>query len=424
MRGFPASFASLRNRNFRLYFSGQLVSVCGTWMQKLGQAWLVLELSGSGTLLGVTAALQHLPTLLAGPWGGLLADRLSKRRILLWTQGGAGLLGLLLAALTWTGAVQVWMVLVLALALGTVHSLDKPTRHTFVMEMVGPKQLTNAIALNSVVVHTGMLVGPALGGMLISHIGLAPSFLLNGLSYGAVVAALLLMDTSALSSASPATRAKGQVRAGLGYVRRTPGLIGPILLMAALGMFAFEWSVTLPLLAVEAFDGEASTFGLMFSAIGVGAVVGGLGVAGYMRSTAGSLALTALLLGLMMAGVAAAPSYGFALVVLVLVGAATIAVRAAATSLLQLNAVPEMRGRVMALLAVSTSGMRPIGAPIVGWVGETFGPRPAVALGAVSTATAAITMYLYLRRRGVIGARREPELADAEEAVRGAGARP
>lgn len=366
MTGWRDTFRSLAVRNYRLYFSGHVISDAGTWMQKVGQAWLVLELTGSGTLLGVTFAIQHLPILLIGVWGGLLADRLDKRRLLMVTYGLAGLLALVLGLLTATGVVTLWMVLALALGLGVIDALEKPARHTFVIEMVGPGHLTNAITLSSVVTNTGKVAGPSLAGILIATVGLASSFLVNAGSYLVAVAALALMRRHELTPVEPTRRSSGQLREGLRYVRGTPQLLAPLLLLTVAGTLAYEWAVTLPLLARDAFHGDAQVFGLMFSAMGVGAVVGGLAVAGRLLPSARQLLRLAWVFGGLVVAAASAPTVPVVLVVLVGVGAASIAFRSVAMSWLQLESSPQMRGRVMSLLIVATAGTTPIGAPLVG----------------------------------------------------------
>ncbi|MGH8775974.1 MAG: MFS transporter [Jiangellaceae bacterium] len=402
MTSLRATFASLSTRNYRLFFTGQTISVMGTWMQKIAQAWLVLELTGSGTLLGITAALQQLPTLLVGPWAGLLADRVDKRKLLIWTQATAAVPAVLLGVLIATDRVQLWMVLVLALCLGTIGALDKPARHTFVIEMVGPSRLTNAVTLNSIVINAGKVTGPAIGGVLIATVGLAPSFMINSVSYLAVVTGLLLMRTDQLQPAPPMRRGRGQLRDGLRYVRRSPQLLGPLVLMTVTGMLAYEWAVTLPLFARDTFDADAQAFGLMFSAMGVGAVIGGLSIASTLHASARMLTSTALVFAALMVATAFAPTLLVAFVALFAVGGASLAFRAVANSLIQLQADPQMRGRVMALLVVATTGTTPVGGPLVGWIGETFGARVSLAAGGIATAVAAGATYAYLRRRGLL----------------------
>jgi MFS family permease len=394
-----STFESLHDRNFRLFLSGHAVSQVGNWMQKVAQAWLVLELTGSGTLLGVTAALQQLPTLLLTPWGGLIADRLDKRRILIVTQAASAVPALLLGILTATEQITVWMILVLALVLGSVECFEKPARHTFPIEMVGPENLTNAIALSNIVVNAGKVVGPAAAGILITTVGIPISFFVNALSFGAVLAGLLLIRPADLHPSPPAERAPGQLRAGLRYVRRHPILFGPLLLMAVTGLVAYEWIVTLPLLAKEGFGGNADVAGLMFTFMGAGAIFGGLAIAGWLTASAGRLVTTGLVFSVVMVAIAVAPSLPVAYGLLFLLGAASIAFRAVATSLIQLRASPEMRGRVMALLVVAIGGTTPVGGPLLGWIVEHLGSRSAFVVGGVFTALAALTLYVYLRRR-------------------------
>jgi MFS family permease len=393
------TFESLHNRSFRLFMAGHAVSQIGNWMQKVAQAWLVLELTDSGTLLGLTAALQQLPTLVLTPWGGLLADRFDKRKILIITQAASAVPALLLGILAATGWVTLWMILVLAVALGSIECFEKPARHTFPIEMVGPEHLTNAIALSNIVINGGKVVGPAVAGILITTVGLPISFFVNALSFGAVLAGLLLIRPSQLHRSPPALRAPGQLREGLRYVRREPVLLGPLVLMAVTGMLAYEWIVTLPLLAREGFDGDAGVAGLMFTAMGAGAIVGGLAIAGWLKASTNRLVISGLIFSAVLIVVAITPSLVMVYVMLFVLGAASIAFRAVATSLIQLRSAPEMRGRVMALLVVAIGGTTPAGGPLLGWVAELLGPRAPFLVGGIFTALAAVITYLYLRRR-------------------------
>ena len=392
------TFRALGTRNFRYFFIGQAVSASGTWMQKIGQAWLVLELTGSGTLLGVTAALQQLPTLVVGPWSGLLADRTDKRRLLIVTQSLSGALALVLGCLLLTDLVEMWMVLVLATLLGTTEALDRPARQAFVSTMVGQEHLTNAVLLNSIVMNSARVVGPSIAGVLIATAGLATTFLVNAASFTAVVLALVLMRVDELLPSTPIARQPGQLREGFRYVRANPELVAPLSLMTVAGLFAYEWTVTLPLLARDAFDGDASTFGIMYTAMGLGAVVGGLAVAGTMQANVKALLRTAWIFSVLMLALSFTPSLTTALLVLLVLGGASITLKSLANALLQLRARPEMRARVLALLSVATGGTTPIGAPLVGWTAETFGVRTAVAIGAVATALATIVTGRYVRR--------------------------
>lgn len=393
-----ATFASVKNRNFRLFITGQAISSTGTWIQKIGQAWLVLRLTDSGTLLGVTAALQQLPILLIGPWGGLLADRLNKRRLVLATQTVSGLLAVALGLLTATGNISLWMVLVLAFLLGTTDALDKPGRQTIVSEMVDARHLTNAVLLNSVVMNSARIVGPAIAGIMIATIGLAASFYVNGASFLAVVVALLAMNTSELHPPVPVRRQRGQLREGMRYVRATPALAGPLMLMAVAGLFAYEWTVTLPLLAREAFGGGADTFGAMFAAMGVGAVLGGLGVAGSMRAGVHTIVKTAYVFSALILLLAVTPTLTTALIALVALGAVSIVLRSLTNAHLQLSSDPDKRGRVLSLLTVAVAGTTPIGAPLVGWIADDFGVRFALGLGGIATVAAALATAAFVRR--------------------------
>ena len=379
------TFSALSVRNYRRYAFGQAVSLSGTWMQRVAQAWLVLDLGGSGTDLGVVTALQFLPLLVFGAWGGVVVDRLDKRRLLMATQLASGLLALCLGVLTATGVVELWMVMALAGGLGFAHLLDVPGRQSFVMEIVGRDQLANAVTLNSVVVNAARMTGPALAGVLIITVGTAACFLLNAASYLIVVWAFAGMHQAELQRSAVVPRGPGQLREGLTYAWREPGLRGPLLLMAVIGALAYEFQVVLPLLARFSFDGDAGTYGAMTASMGLGAVVAGLIVAGRAPTAPRSLVTAAYVFGALILATAAAPTLPLAMVALVGVGAASISLLALANTTVQLKAVPEMRGRVMALWSIAFLGTTPIGGPVVGWVSEQMGPRAGLVLGGVAT---------------------------------------
>jgi MFS family permease len=376
-------------RNYRLYFAGQVVSVSGTWMQQVAQGWLVLRLTNSGVALGTVTALQFVPVLLFGAWGGVIADRFDKRRLLLGTQSVAGVLALVLGLLTLTGDIRLWMVYLLAAALGCVNAVDNPTRQAFVREMVGPTDVPNAVSLNSVTMNASRVIGPAVAAILIVSVGLAPCFLINAASYGAVLVGLSLMRPEELLGTGTVARAKGQLRAGLRYAWSTPELRNPLLMMVVIGTLAYEFQVTLPIMARFTFHGGAGAYGVMLSCMAGGAVVGGLAVASRERPTPRSLLVAAVAFGVLILGVAAAPNLAVALVLLVLMGGASISFIALSNSTLQLRSDPAMRGRVMALYAVAFLGSTPIGAPIVGAVAQAWGARAALALGGAATLVAA-----------------------------------
>ena len=295
---FNSTFGAVHSsRNYRIYLFGQSISLCGTWMQTVAQAWLVLKITGSGTALGFVVALQFLPVLLFGPWGGVIADRMPKRRLLLITQVAFGLLALLLGTLTATGVVTLWMVYVVALCFGMVTALDNPARQTFVLEMVGREHLPNAVMLNTVNINMARVIGPALAGLIIAIIGIAPCFFLNAASYVAVIVALLMMTVSELRPLPEQPRAKGQLREGFAYVWSSPKLRTPLLMMAIVGTLAYEFQVILPLVAKYTFGGGAATYGIMTGAMGLGAVIGGLFTASRQQTGDGPLIKATLVFG-------------------------------------------------------------------------------------------------------------------------------
>jgi len=383
------TFHSLRIRNYRLYFVAQLISVSGTWMQTVAQAWLVLHLTGSGVDLGIVVGLQFLPMLLFGPFGGLVADRVNKRRLLYLTQTAGGILALVLGVLVVSHVVQLWQVYLLATLLGMVNVFDNPTRQTFVMEMVGRDELPNAVSLNTVVMNTSRVVGPAIGGVVITVFGLGICFFVNAASYIAVIVGLSMMRSKELHPTQRVVRAKGQIRQGFRYVWRTPSLRNTLLAVAVIGIFAYNFTVTLALLAKVTFHGGVGTYSLLTSCMGIGAVVGGLFAAHRARPTPRLLQVLALVFGGLLAAVALAPTLISAAALIVLMGAASIGFIATANASLQLASEPAMRGRVMALYAMAFLGTTPIGAPLVGAIAQWTSPRIALLIGAVATVVAA-----------------------------------
>lgn len=392
------TFAALAVPNYRNYFIGNAVSMTGTWMQIIAQGWLVLQLTGSATALGVVTALQTLPTLLLGPYGGVLVDRMDKRRLLIGMKAAMGALALALGLLTITGTVTVWQVYALAVLLGLVGCVENPARQTFVLEMVGPDHLRNAVSLNSVLLNAARAVGPAVAGIVIAVGGLGICFLVNAASFVVVVAMLARMDVAALHPSAPAKRAPRQVREGLRYVRGEPGLAVPLLMMGLVGCLTYEFQVVLPIVASETFDGDSTTYGFLTAAMGAGAVVGGLFVAARGRTGLGALTVTAAAFGVTMTAAALAPGLPLALVAMALVGMTSVAFMSIGNSTLQLAAAPHMRGRVMALWTVAFLGSTPIGGPIAGLVSQHLGGRAGLALGAAAAFVAALMGLLVLRR--------------------------
>lgn len=401
------------SRNFRLFFAGQAVSVTGTWIQSVASAWLVFQLTHSSVALGVQAALNFGPILVVGLFAGLLADRRDKRSILIATQTVFGVLALALWALVAAHVVELWMVYVLSLLQGIVTAIDNPARQSFYAEMVGPDELTNAVSLNAAIMTATRVIGPALAGVLIATIGLAPCFLLNGLSYLAVIWGLWLMRPDELHR-SLTERRKGQLREGLAYAWRTPSLREPLLWMAVIFMFSFNFSVLFPPMAKNIFAGDAGTLGMLFSLMGAGSLLGALAMARRNDPNPRRLALAAVAFGITSIVVAVAPTLGWELAALIPMGSVAMVFMITGNSTLQLTARPEMRGRVMALYGIVFLGGTPIGAPIAGWAAEHLGPRETIALGgAVAILTGVVALQMLasgarrVRRRRGVG---EPEV--------------
>lgn len=409
-----STFRSLHNRNFKLYTGGQLVSVTGTGMQQVAQSWLVLDLTGSGVALGVTVALQFLPMLLFGVWGGLLADRADKRRLLMVTQAAQGVLALALWVLVFTGTVTLWHVYVLAFLLGCAFAVDMPTRQSFTMEMVGHEHVSNAVALNSAVFNSGRLVGPAVGGVIIASMGIGPCFLINGVSYVATVLALRAMRTEELIRHEPAAREPAQVRAGLRYAWDNQELRRTLLLVAIVGTLGINTFVVLPLLAKDVFGGGPRLLGTLIALQGLGALVGALAAARRAAPTRAVLVGAAAAFGVFELATAVSPTAGLAGLFTVAMGAATMVFLATANSTLQLASDPRMRGRVMALYGLVFLGSSPIGGPIIGAISEQWGPRMGLAVGGVAClAAAAVAVPSLWRPAPHRRARAEPVLAPA-----------
>lgn len=391
-------FASLAIPNYRLYVGGQSLSLVGTWMQTVAQSYLVFTLTDSGTDVGLVVALQTLPVMLLGPYGGVVADRVDKRKMMIALQSLMGVQALVLGLLTVTHAVTMWEVSLLAVILGLNNTFESPARQTFVLEMVGSKHLRNAVSLNSVLVNVARAVGPAAAGLIINAGGLGICFLINAASFVAVVASLMRMDLTALSPSAPAPRAKGQLREGLRYVRSEVGLAVPLIMMAIIGCLAYEFQVTLPVVAARAFHGGSRTYGFMTASMGVGAVIGGLYAAGRGKTGLVSMVRSSVVFAVVIAAAALAPNLGLEIVALALVGGASVTFLSKGNSTLQLGAAPQMRGRVMALWAVAFLGSTPIGGPVAGWVSQHAGSRWGLALGAFACAIAAAIGLSVLRR--------------------------
>jgi MFS family permease len=392
------TFAAFAIPNYRRYISGQSISLIGTWMQMAAQSWLVLTITRSATTLGLIVALQTLPVLLLGPYGGVIADRVDKLRLMTALQVAMGVQALVLGVLTVTGSVRLWEIGVLAALLGLNNAFENPARQSFMLEMVGQENLRNAVSLNSVLVNVARVIGPAVAGVLIATVGEGVCFLVNAASFIAVVASLRMLDRAALSPSLPSKRAPGQLREGLRYVRRTPELGVPLLMMGLAGALAYEFQVTLPVMARQGLHAGATAYGFMTAAMGVGAVVGGLFVATKGRTGLPPLVLAATAFGVVLLLASLAPNLPVEIVALAFVGGASISFMSTGNSTLQLSAAPGMRGRVMSLWFVAFQGSTPIGGPIVGWVMAQAGARAGLGLGGITCLLVALLGLLAVRR--------------------------
>jgi len=402
-------FSSLRVRNYRLFASGQVVSLSGTWMQRVAQDWLVLNLShNSGTAIGITTGLQFAPFLFFGLYGGVIADRFPKRRTLVITQVVMGVLALWLGLLDITGAVQLWHVYALAFALGTASAIDAPVRQAFVTELVGPSLLPNAVGLNSATFNAARVLGPAAAGLMIASVGTAWVFLVNAASFVAVIGGLLAMRDGELYAGKPAARRPGAVREGLHYVRVRPDLLAMIFLIGVVGTLGFNFQITSALLTKNTFHQGAESYGLISAVYAFGSLIGALASARRGRPSRRVVFLAGAAYGLLEITAALMPSYWTFFAVLIPFGFATLTFSTATNTLIQTTVSAVMRGRVMALYLLVFMGGTPIGAPLIGWIGQTAGPRWALIIGGLASLAAAIAAAAYLARREQL--RVEPHL--------------
>jgi len=394
------TFASARaNRNFRLFLMGQFVSAIGTWMTFTATGWLVWQLTRSGSALGVNAALQFGPMLVIGAFGGVLADRFDKRKILIITQSLFAVVSVGLAVLVATDVITLWMVFTLSVVYGCITAIDNPSRQSFYVEMVGEESLTNAVSLNSAAFTGARVIGPAIAGLVIAGAGMAWCFGLDAVSYLFVLGALIAMHPSEFHRQPRSTRDRGRLVAGLRYVWRTDELRRPLIVLAIMFTFVFNWQVLMPLLAEVTFHAGPREFGLLSAGAGVGAFIGAITTA-HANRTPGvrRLGMFCLLVGATMFVVAGAPTLVLAIVAMVPLGYAAMCFMITGNTLLQLNARPQARGRVMALYGMVFLGSTPIGAPIAGWLGQLLGPRMEFAvMGVVALGVGAVV--LLLRRR-------------------------
>ncbi|MFJ6570031.1 MFS transporter [Streptomyces sp. NPDC091292] len=391
-------FSSLKVRNYRLFASGAVVSNTGTWMARITQDWLVLSLTGSSAAVGVTTAMQFLPMLLFGLYGGVIADRFPKRRLLFMTQSAMGIGGLFLAVMTLSGNVEVWHVYLTAFFTGLVTVVDNPTRQSFVSEMVGPDQVRNAVSLNSANFQSARLLGPAVAGVLTAAVGPGWAFLANGLSFLAPLTGLLLMRTAELHHTPRTPRGKGQLREGLQYVSKHPDLIWPIVLVGFVGTFGFNFPIWLSAFANGVYHGGSGMYGMFNTLMAVGSVVGALLAARRATSRLRVLVGAAALFGVLQIAAAFAPSFWLFVLLLVPIGIVGLTTNVTANSSVQMGTDPEMRGRVMSLFMMVFVGGTPLGGPLFGWLTDAYGVRLSFALGGLICALAAVAVGLLLAR--------------------------
>jgi MFS family permease len=387
--GSGATFRSLRHRNFRLFFAGQLVSQTGTWLSMVTQTLLALDLGASGIELGLLTAAQFGPILALGAWAGSVADRADKRRLLIVVQSLAMVQSFVLGAVVLSGQASLGVVYLLAAVQGVLTAFDNPTRRAFVVEMVPARDLPNAVSLNSAVMTGSRVIGPAAAGALVVATGFGWPFIIDGISYLAVIAGLALMRPAELHRDAPVARHPGAVREGLRYIRAEPNLFVPLVMTAIIGTFAFNFTVTVPLLVQGPLDGGPLAFTALFSVVSLGSLVGALITARRTTVTAGHLVGSAAGFGVGMAGLALAPTLGVAFPVGFVLGLVSIGFLTSSTAIVQLLAGPEFRGRVLAIQAMVFLGSTPIGGPIVGWIADAAGPRAGLLVGAVSCFVAA-----------------------------------
>ncbi|PVZ13212.1 MFS transporter [Actinomycetospora cinnamomea] len=397
------TFAALRVRNYRLFASGQVVSLVGTWMQRVAQDWLVLELSGgSPVALGIAAALQFGPTLLLSLWGGAIADRYDKRRLLMGLQIGMGACALVLGLLDVTGLVTIAQVYVLCVLLGCFSALDGPVRQSFAGEMVGSGALANAVALNSMTFNTARILGPAVAGLLVAAVGTGWVFLLNAATFVAVLAGLLAMRPAEMYAYARAPRERGAVRAGLREVRRHPDVVLLLVLVFFVSTLGINFFVTLAIVARNVFGRGAESYGLLTSALGVGCLLGALVAARRVgRPRLRTVLVAAVVFGVCEAAAGLMPSYALVALLLVPTGAAQLLFTSAANAAVQLGVDESVRGRVMGLWMVVLLGGTPVGGPALGWLAAELGGRAPLVLGGAASALVALLagLWVVLRRR-------------------------
>lgn len=409
------ALGSLRVRNYRLYFLGQAISSAGTWVQLVAEQWVVIRLGGGPVALGITTALQFVPLVVWGAHAGAVVDRANKRLLLTLTQSANGLIALMLGVLSLGGGLQVWMIWTAALLVGTVNCLDNAGRQALTRQMVGTDMVTNAVSLNTAIGNTARAVGPAIGGLLVAGTGYTACFLINAVSYGAVVVSLRAMRVTELNSNTATPRRPGQVREGFRYVRGRPALWVPILILATVSTFGMNYQVVVPLLVSTGFGLGPGYYGLLMSALGIGSTVGALVAASWNYPTSRRVGSLAILFGVASLGIALAPVYGIAVPLLALLGVAHGLFLSACVGCLQLNSADDMVGRVMALYYMAFLGVSTFSGPLVGGVAQLFGVRAAFVLAAITCVLAgALPLLRNARHRRQAPANENEEHASAD----------
>ena len=372
---FHTTFSALKIRNYRLYYFGQIISLSGTFLQAIAQDWLVLKLTNSGVMLGLVSACQFLPMLVLTPLGGVLADRFSKFKLLCTTQTLAGILTCTLGILVLTGSIQVWMIFVFALALGLTNSLDNPTRQSFIYEMVGKSEVKNAVSLWSILISVARIIGPAIAGILIATVGIGQCFILNALSYIAVLCAFFMMRRDELTPSPKLEHAQGQIKAGFDYMRSTPVLYNALIIMAIVGTFTFEWQASIPLLVRFVLRQDSRAYASIVVAMSIGTLFGGILNARIQNTSQRRLVYSSLLLGTATILASFSTSVVFAMISFFFVGLTMVGVSNLSNSILQVHTEPKMRGRIMAFWNMAFQGSTTFGGPLIGWMGQAWGPQ-------------------------------------------------
>jgi MFS family permease len=396
------TFRSMRTRNFRLFFGGQLISQIGNWLTMVAQALLVLDLTGNGFAVGVLTACQFAPVLVLGAWAGLIADRSDKRRLLVIVQGFAMAQSFALAALAFSGDPPVLAIFAVAFAGGVATAFDNPARRAFVVEMVSEVDVPNAVSLNSALMTGARVVGPALAGLLVTTVGYGWCFTVDGLSYIAVIAGLLMMRPAELRPAEPAPRSRRQVRDGLRYVRHSPELWIPLVMTALIGTFAYNFQVVMPLFVTRTFDSSEAMFTVLLSVVSVGSLIGALAMARRHESGVNHVIIGAVAFGTFMTILALAPTFASTFPIAMAMGFSSMVFMVSSTAIVQMRAEPAMRGRVLALQAIVFLGTTPIGGPIIGAICDAWGARAGLLVGGLA-ALVASAWGTFAYRRAMAG---------------------